>query len=148
MPDDLSELRSIYVIQIAPKWYPVLGRTIDSATEYLYVGQSKSPAGKRFKQHRRGHGFDKKGGEAAAAPFRGIAESRRSQGLRGTLEDGEDAWLRRDLMDGLEPVVGKTAAESLELATAERLREAGYYVFGPRPSRAERRQHNRGKTAQ
>lgn len=140
--DDDNAPHWVYVIEIAAKWYPDLGPTIPEGKTCLYVGQSKRRPRKRFKQHRRGHPFVKKGGEAAANPFRDIAQARLRQGLRATLVMDEDARLRRDLMDEREPVIGKSAAEDLEFATAERLRGEGYYVFGPKPSREERRRRN------
>ena len=144
---DDEEPRSVYVIEIAPRWYSAIGPEVAEGMQCLYVGESKSPPGKRFTQHRRGHGFRKRGGTAAASPFRVIAAARRSAGLTGTLIDGEDAWLRRDLMERLapEPAVGKAAALALELATAERLRSDGYFVIGPKPPRAERRKRNRAQ---
>lgn len=127
-----SHPRSIYVIEIDPKWYEDLGPTIPSGVTCLYVGQSKSPPKKRFKQHRRGHTYRKKGGESAAKVFRNIAAARSATGAQRTLVEREDAWLRHDLMRGIEPVVGEPAALELELETAERLRAMGYHVFGPK----------------
>ncbi len=138
----MNEPRWIYVIEIAATWYSDLGPAIPDGKTCLYVGQSKNRPRKRFKQHRRGHPFVKKGGEAAANPFRAIAQARSAQGLRATLVEDEDAWLRRDLMNQREPAMGKSAALDLELATAERLRAQGYHVLGPRPSREERKRRN------
>lgn len=138
-----DELRTIYVIQIAPKWVQTVRPELDPEIKLLYVGQSKRPPGKRFKQHRRGYHPKKKGGEAAARVFRTIHSARLDQGLQGTLVKNEDAWLRRDLMNGIPVVEGKAEAEKLELATAESLRGDGYFVVGPKLSRADRKRANR-----
>jgi RNase adaptor protein for sRNA GlmZ degradation len=132
-------LRRVYVIQIAPKWIPVVRPTFDPDVECLYVGQTKSPIGARFKQHRRGHPYTKKGGEAAAKIFRDIRQARLEVDPRGTLIDGEDTWLRGDLMDHLEPVEGKPEALKLERATADHLRSLGYKVIGPKKKRKRKK---------
>lgn len=120
------------MIQIAPEWVPRLRPSLAPDTECLYVGESEDPPRKRFHQHRRGHSFLDRGGDAAARPFRRIKEMRLESGERGTLVEGEDAWLRRDLMKA-EPALGDSAAKRAELETAERLRNSGRFVYGPKP---------------
>ena len=80
----------------------------------------------------RGRSPKKKGGLAAATPFRRIADARRELGLPATLVAGEDAWIRRDLMKLFHAARGEDAALAFELETAERLSAEGYYVVGPK----------------
>lgn len=132
MPSDDLKPHWVYVIQIAPKWITRLRPSLDAGIECLYVGESEDAPKKRFHEHRRGHSFLDRGGDAAARPFRRIKEMRLEDDYQGTLVDGEDAWLRRDLMKS-EPVLGDRAAKRAELETAERLRSSGYFVYGPKP---------------
>jgi len=131
VPTDDLKPHWIYVIQIAPKWVPRLRPSLEAEVECLYVGESEDAPRKRFHQHRRGHTFLDRGGDAAARPFRRIKEMRIENECQGTLVDGEDAWLRRDLME-VSPVFGDRAAKRAELETAERLRSSGFFVYGPK----------------
>ena len=128
-----SQPHWVYVIEIAPKWIPLVKPSLDPGTQCLYVGETSHPPGKRFHQHRRGLSYGETGANAAARPFQRIRNERLELGLHGTLVDGEDAWLRRDLMESSDPVGGDEASKSLELETAERLRSVGFHVFGPKP---------------
>lgn len=132
MPSEDLKPHWVYVIQIAPKWVSRLKPSLDPGTECLYVGESEDAPRKRFHQHRRGHSFLDRGGDAAARPFRRIKEMRLEDAGRGTLVEGDDAWLRRDLMEA-GPVLGDPAAKRAELETAERLRSSGFFVYGPKP---------------
>lgn len=114
-------------------WVRRLKPSLGAEVECLYVGESEDPPRMRFHQHRRGHSFADRGGDAAARPFRRIKAMRIEEGLQGTLVDGVDAWLRRDLME-TGPVGGDERAKEVEVETAEALRSSGYFVYGPKPS--------------
>lgn len=143
---DDPDFHYVYVVQIAPKWAKLVRPSLEEDSELLYVGESQHLPTERFERHRLGHGFATKGGEASARPFRKIRAARERAELTGTLVD-EDAWLRRDLMEDLKPVIGRTSGETLEMATAESLRAEGYFVLGPKPPKARRRKRRKSKVS-
>lgn len=127
-----GELRRVYVIEIDPKWISVVRPNFDPRVTTFYVGETRKDVGRRFKEHRRGYRPANNPGNAAARIFRAIHKARLAAGLHGALVKDEDAWIRWDLMEALDPVYGKRDARELELATALDLRSRGYQVEGPK----------------
>ena len=117
--------RSVYIIEIDPRWNDVVERKAKQALApgrcAFYVGETGLYPGARLTKHRRG--------AKAGSIFKQIRRARERNGEEKTLEEGVDVRLRRDLMEPyLKNLSGKDA-KKWEKKVARGLRSEGHIVF-------------------
>ncbi len=117
--------RSVYVIEIDPRWNDVVERKAKQSLApgrcAFYVGETGLYPGARLTKHRRG--------AKAGSIFKQIRRARERNGEEKTLEEGVDVRLRRDLMEPyLKNLSGKDA-KKWEKKVTNYLRSAGHIVF-------------------
>ena len=136
----------VYVMEIDPRWIPLLGSRIpEGTTRLLYVGYTESGPGERAAQHLTGLSRPGHPNESAARIFRRIRRAREAQGLPGPLVDGEDAWLRPDLVEQFADAAQGHAREG-ELADELRGIDGTYAWSDAGQAADDRREHGRKRT--
>ena len=131
----------VYVIEISPRWFDLIGRAVEGTEHLFYVGSTDKPVEQRVARHLRGTIERADIGFNSGRVFKRIREAREAEGLEGPLVAGEDAWLVEEMV---EPVVGRDAARAREGAVARALgRRKGVAVFS---DKARKRRRKRAAT--
>ena len=122
--------RHVYVIEIAPSFYPHLKGEVPAGKHAFYVGQTCKSPEFRLAQHclgaRRMDVRERKRNVSSKAgkPFKKIVREQGGQPLR----PGIDAWLRRDLMSDIPMKLKRDEALELEQEVAAKLEAEGHWV--------------------
>ena len=127
----------VYVIEISPRWFHLIGRAVPGTEHLYYVGSTDKPVEQRVAHHLRGTIERADIGFNSGRVFKRIRKAREADGLEGPLVAGEDAWLVEEMV---EPVVGRDAARAREGAVARVLgRRKGVAVFSDKARKRRRK---------
>ena len=127
----------VYVIEISPRWFHLIGRAVEGTEHLYYVGSTDKPVGQRVARHLRGTIERADIGFNSGRVFKRIREAREAAGLEGSLVAGEDAGLVEQMV---EPVTGRDPARAREGALARALRRRkGVAVFCDKAGRRRRK---------
>jgi len=136
---------AVYVIEISPRWFHLIGRAVEGTEHLYYVGSTDKPVDERVAHHLRGT-IDRAGiGANCGRVFKRIRVAREAAGIDGALVAGEDAWL---VMEMVEAVTGKDAARAREGVVARALRRRkGVAVFSDKAGRRRRKRRTASRTS-
>ena len=128
---------AVYVIEISPRWFDLIGRAVPGTEHLYYVGSTDKPVDERVAHHLRGT-IERAGiGANCGRVFKRIRSAREQRGLEGPLVAGEDARLLPDLV---EHVATKDEARAREGSLARELgRRRGVVPLSDRARRKRRR---------
>lgn len=120
--------RTVYVVEIMPKWHEMVAPELPPGKSCFYVGETgKDDPRKRFQEHLTGESLP---GERTKKPVRPIGRLLEANEGRPLIE-GEDLTLRIDLAERFnkQPWLGKDAAQRAERRAVISLRRGGHAVY-------------------
>lgn len=119
--------RVLYIIEIQPKWHPLVAPNLTRGKSCFYVGETGKKIEERYAQHLQGVSSHARSSSVvgAADPFKSI--SKQMQGA--DLVDGVDILLRPELTARYRPRPDVESSELAEAALIDRLRRRGNVAY-------------------
>jgi hypothetical protein len=121
--------RVLYIIEIQPKWHPLVAPNLAAGKSCFYVGETGKKIEKRYEQHLQGISSHAKSSSIVTSvdPFKSI--SKQMQG--SDLVDGVDIVLLPELTADYRPRTSKASSERAEAVLIDCLRRAGNVTYPP-----------------
>jgi hypothetical protein len=119
--------RVLYVIEIQPKWHPLVAPNLSAGKSCFYVGETSQEIEERYAQHLQGVNSHAKSSSVVRSvdPFKSISKQ-----LQGAdLVDGIDILLRPERTARYRPRPDVESSERAEAALIDRLRRRGNVAY-------------------
>lgn len=121
--------RVLYIIEVQPKWHPLVAPNLTRGKSCFYVGETGRPIEERYQQHLQGVNSHARSSSSVRSvdPFKRISKQ-----MKGAdLVDGVDIVLRSELTAQYQSRTSEAASELAEAALIDRLRRRGHIAYPP-----------------